>query len=102
MKGLRIAVMLALVFVVSAPLFAAPPEQTIDPSALEYPAHEAFLCGDTWGCPVCLANMSRTNSMCGRLYMGNGVCKCANPKPMPSPGSAPICGTEYGTCKFLF
>jgi hypothetical protein len=101
MKGLRILVMLALVFVVSAPLFAAPPVQQEDTSALEYASSGGSeFCTDTWGCPNCVANMDGTNSLCAKIRYATGRCVCANPKP-PTATRA-ICGTYCGSCKFIW
>ena len=101
MKGLRILVMLALVFVVSAPLFAAPPIQQEDTSTLEYASSGgSFTCTDTWGCPACLKTMDEKNSVCAKIHYANGKCRCANPKPAIS--SQAVCGTYSGSCTFLW
>ncbi|MEA2568032.1 MAG: hypothetical protein QOI24_33 [Acidobacteriota bacterium] len=100
MKGLRIVVMLFLVFVVSAPLFAAPPEQTVDTSSTLYASGLSILCSDTWGCPACVSNMEGTMSMCAKIRFANGWCVCANPKPPTA--TAAVCTTLRGSCKFLW
>jgi hypothetical protein len=100
MKGLRIVVMLALVFVVSAPLFAGP-AQTMDTSALEYATSgNGNLCTDIWGCPACVSNIEMTKAMCVKVHFKDGSCKCGNPKGVTEFGA--VCGILYGTCKMLF
>lgn len=100
MKGLRLVVMLALVFVVSAPLFAAPPEQTVDTSSTTYATGGVLLCTDTWGCPACASNMEGTMSLCVKLRFAGGWCRCADPRPPTQ--TAAVCGTLRGSCKFLW
>jgi hypothetical protein len=100
MKRLRILVMLALVFVVSAPLFAAPPAQTTDTSSTLYASGGTILCSDTWGCPFCVSNMEGTQSMCAKIRFSIGWCVCGNPQPPTK--TAAVCLTLKGSCKFLW
>jgi hypothetical protein len=100
MKHLRILLMVTLVFVVAAPLFAAPPVQDVDTSQLEYASSGTVTrCTDTWGCPGCVSDMAGVNSLCVKIRYANGWCQCSNPGPVTA--SKANC-TLRGSCCFLW
>ena len=99
MKVLRVPVMLALLFLVSSPLFAAPPVQQEDSSTL-YATNGYIVCSDVWGCPNCGASMDGSQSICVRIRYANGHCKCGSPRP-PTETQA-VCLLLTGSCRFLW
>ena len=55
---------------------------------------------DSFGCPGCHANMSKTWAICVHVQYASGFCNCGDPKPMPTEYSNPQCGVLNGSCRY--
>jgi hypothetical protein len=57
------------------------------------------ICSDSWGCPFCDANL--TKSLCTRHRYSSGWCSCTDPLPMSPGDSMPHC-TLKGSCRYAY
>lgn len=55
-------------------------------------------CKDSFGCPQCQADMSKTMAVCVHVQFAIGFCTCSNPQKMLNEYDMPRCNLS-GSCR---